>query len=169
MWLGTSRTKKKMKKYSVDSFGLKSRLTENQINDRLNERTLIKKYLTMESTDKDFIGRVGESKFEIFDSSFFPYGAACILQGTVTSTSDIKLTTTLHNGFRILFTVWAIGMTALFLITWLTDSPTLDSLIPFLIGMPIMILMFRLFIHGMYVLARNKGLKKIKDVLEIVN
>ena len=47
----------RMRKYSVDNYDFKSRLTENQIFDRPNERTLKKKYLTMGLTDKDFIGR----------------------------------------------------------------------------------------------------------------
>lgn len=158
-----------MKKYSLDNYNIKSRLTEGQIIDRLNDRTLKKKHLTMESTDKDFIGRINADKFEIFNNSFIPYGAACVLQGTINSTSDIKLTTTLHKAFRILFVVWTIGMSLLFLISWLLTSSTLNSLLAFLIGMPILILLFRLFLHGMYLLARNKGLKKLKKVLEVVD
>ena len=157
-----------MKKYSIDNYDLKSRLTVGQIIDRLNDRTLKKKYLTMESTDKDFLGRVSADKFEIFDNSFIPYGAACILQGTINSTSDIKLTTTLHKAFRALFAVWAIGMTLLFLISCLLKPATVD-LLAFIIGMPILILLFRLFLHGMYVLARNKGLNKIKKALDVVD
>jgi len=156
-----------MKKYSVDFFDFKSRLTNNQILDRLNERTLKKKYLTMEPTDKDFIGRIQDDKFEIFQASFFPYGAACVLQGTISPTSDIKVTTSLHKGFRILFAVWVIAITTLFLVTWFFSSKEFDSLIVFIIGMPIMTLVFRLFLHGAYVLARDKGLKKIKDLLDI--
>lgn len=156
-----------MKKYSVDVYDFKTGLTDNQILDRLNQRTLKKKYLTMESTDKDFIGRIQYNRFEIFQASFFPYGAACILQGTITPDSCIKLTTTLHTGFRMLFTIWMIAMTTLFLVTWMLDPTSPDILLAFVIGMPIGILIFRLFLHGVYVLARNNGLRKIKEVLEI--
>ncbi|WP_347157101.1 hypothetical protein [Pontibacter chitinilyticus] len=121
----------------------------------------------MESTDKDFIGRIQDDKFEIFQATFFSYGAVCVLQGTITPTSDIKLTTTLHKGFRILFAIWVIAMTALFLVTWILDSAKLDTLLVFVIGMPIGVLFFRLFLHVAYVLARNNGLRKVKDVLEI--
>jgi hypothetical protein len=58
-------------------------------------------------------------------------------------------------------------MTALFLVTWMLNSAKLDALIIFVIGMPIGILFFRLFLHGVYVLARNNGLRKIKDILEV--
>lgn len=157
-----------MRKYSVDTYDFKSRLTNKQIQDRLNQRTLKKKYLTMESTDKDFIGRIQDDKFEVFRASFFPYGAACILQGTISPTSEIKMTTFLHNGFRILFAVWVIAMTTLFLVTWLIDSRQFASLLTIIIGMPIVTFLFRLFLHGAYLLARDKGVKKIKDVLDIV-
>jgi hypothetical protein len=156
-----------MKKYSVDKYDFKSRLTDNEIRERLNSRTLKKKYLTMESTDKEFIGRIQDDKFEIFLATFFPYGAACVLQGTITPTSDIKLTTTLHKGFRILFTIWVVVMTALFLVTWILNTAKMDTLLVFLIGMPIGALFFRLFLHIVYVLARNNGLQKMKDVLGI--
>jgi hypothetical protein len=156
-----------MKKYSVDVYDFKSDLTSNQMLDRLTQRTLKKKYLTMESADKDFIGRIQGDKFEIFYATFFPYGAACIFQGTITPASEIKLTTTLHKGFRILFTVWIIVMAALFLVTWVLNSAKPDTLVAFVIGMPIGILFFRLFLHGVYLLARNNGLQKLKEVLEI--
>jgi hypothetical protein len=155
-----------MKKYSVDNYNLRSRLTDNEIKDRLNSRTLKKKYLTMESTEKDFIGRIQDDKFEIFHATFFPYGAACVLQGTI-KTSDIKLTTTLHKGFRILFMLWVAAMTVLFLVTWILDSAKLDTLLIFILWMPIGVLFFRLFLHVAYVLARNNGLQKMKHVLEI--
>lgn len=157
-----------MRKYSVDTYDFKSRLTDKQIQDRLNQRTLKKKYLTMESTDKDFIGRIQDDKFEVFQASFFPYGAACILQGTISPTSEIKMTTFLHNGFRILFAVWVIAMTTLFLVTFLFNPRQFASLLTIIIGMPIVTFVFRLFLHGAYVLARDKGVKKIKDVLDIV-
>jgi hypothetical protein len=156
-----------MKRYSLDNYNFKSRLADNEIRDRLTSRTLKKKYLTMESTDKDFIGRIQDDKFEIFHATFFPYGAACVLQGTITPTSDIKLTTTLHKGFRILFSIWVVVMTVLILVTWILDSAKLDTLLVFVIGMPIGVLFFRLFLHVVYVLARDNGLRRMKDVLEI--
>jgi len=121
----------------------------------------------MESTDKDFIGRIQDDKFEVFQASFLPYGAACIIGGTISSTSDIKVTTSLHNGFRILFTVWVVAITTLFVVTWFIGPRQFDSLIAFIIGMPIMTFLFRLFLHGAYILARDKGLKKLKGVLGI--
>jgi len=158
-----------MKKYSEDKFEFKSRLNPDQIIDKLDSRTLKKDRLGMVLTDKDFIGRIHADSFSVIDSSYpIPYGATCILHGTISSTSQISLTTTLHKAFRILFLIWLIVMSILFLTFWILDSARIDGLLAFLIGMPIIAILFRLFLHGMYVLARDHGLKKIKTILELV-
>lgn len=168
-WDNFDFDKKEMKKYSEDKFELRSRLTPNEIIDRLSERTLKKNVLGMELTDKEFIGRVNSDSFEVIDSSFFiPYGASCILRGTINQDSTISIVTTLHRAFRILFIVWLIAMTALFLTFWIIDSTRIDGLLAILIGMPICAFLFRLFFHVMYVLARNKGLTKMKTILDVV-
>lgn len=172
MWPWTIPTpkKKRMKKYSEDKFEFKSRLTPIEIIERLSNRTLEKKVLGMVMTDKDFIGRINQDSFEIIESSFFiPYGASCILKGTINQASTINLVTTLHKAFRMLFIIWLIAMTMLFLTFWIIDSAPLDGLLAIIIGMPIIATLFRLFLHGMYVLARNKGLGKIKILLEVAN
>jgi len=166
----TQTDSKKMKKYSEDIFELRSRLTPNEIMERLSGRTLKKKVLGMVLTDKDFIGRIDQDSFEVIDSSFFiPYGASCILKGTVNPTSTITLVTTLHKAFRVLFLIWLITMTLLFIIFWITDSTPIDGLLAIIIGMPIIATLFRLFLHGMYVIARNSGLTKMKRILEVTD
>jgi hypothetical protein len=161
--------KNRMKKYSEDKFEFKSRLNPNEIIDRLKNRTLKKETLGMVLTDKDFIGRIEKDSFSIIDSSYpLPYGAACILKGTISSESQITLTTTLHKAFRILFFVWIIAMTTLFITFWILDSARIDGLLAIVIGMPIITLFFRLFLHLMYVPARNNALKKVKRILEAV-
>lgn len=158
-----------MKKYSEDKFEFKSRLTPMEIMERLSKRTLEKKVLGMVLTDKDFIGRINQGSFEIIDSSFpLPYGASCILTGTISTTSHIALTTTLHKAFHVLFIVWIMAITILFLAFWI-QSPELSGLLTFIIGMPITALLFRSFLHVMYVQARNKGLTKVKSILEVAD
>ena len=158
----------KMKKYSEDVFELKSRLTPIEIFERLIERTVEKKNLVMVLTDKDFIGKINQPSFEIIDSSYpIPYGASCILKGTVNPNSTINLVTSLHKVFRILFLVWIIALTALVLVFWVIDLLPLDGLFAIIIGMPIAAIFFRLFLHGMYILARNKGLTKMKAILDV--
>ena len=169
-WDNFGFDKVRMKKYSEDKFELRSRLTPNEIIDRLTNRTLEKKVLGMVLTDKDFIGRVHQNSFEVIDSSsFIPYGASCILKGTVNPNSTIDIVTTLHKVFRILFLIWLIVMTILFLVFWIIDSVPIDGQFAILIGMPIIATIFRLFLHGMYILARNKGLTKMKGILEVTD
>jgi hypothetical protein len=156
-----------MKSYSVDTFEMNSRLPYDQILDRLNQRTLRKESLTMKLTDKDFIGRIQDNKFEIFQACFFPYGALCVLQGTISPTSQLQVTTSLHKGFRFLFAAWVASMTILFFAFWLSDPVDFVPLVAFLVGMPIGGFLFRLYLHGAYVLARNSALRKMKEVLEI--
>jgi hypothetical protein len=157
-----------MKKYSEDKFILKSALAPDEIKDILQSRTLIKKNLTNESTDKDFIGRFNERKFSIFDSSFFPNGVACVMHGEINQDSEIILTTTLHKGLRIVLLVWSIVMTGLFIGFWFINSSKVDLvLIP--IFMPIAVLLFRLILHGQYVYTRNRAMRKIKGLLQIDN
>jgi hypothetical protein len=157
-----------MKRYSEDKFELKSQLTSGEIIGRLSERTLKKNVLGMELTEKDFIGKINPDSFEIIDSSsFIPYGASCILKGTVSQTSTISLVTTLHKAFRVIFIVWMIAMTISFLTFWIIDSARIDGLMAFFIGMPICAVLLRLFLHVMYILARNKGLAKMKTLLDV--
>jgi hypothetical protein len=99
-----------VKKYSEDKFVLRCPLTPFEIFERLNGRTLEKKTLAMVWTDKDFIGKINKASFEVIDSSYpIPYGAACILKGTINPNSTINLVTSLHRSFRILFLVWIPG------------------------------------------------------------
>lgn len=159
-----------MKKYSEEKFELQSRLTPEEITQRLSNRTLNNKALAMVFTSKDFIGRIDGDCFSIIDSSYpLPYGAACILNGTITSSSVIILSATLHKAFRMLFRVWLIGMAVLFMSFWITDSAEINELLAFIIGMPIATLLFRLFLHGMYLLARNHALNKMKRILDVVD
>ena len=129
-----------------------------------------KRSLGMVMTDKDFIGRISHDSFEIIDSSFpIPYGASCTLKGKVNPNSTINLVTSLHKGFRVLFLFWLIAMTVLVLVFWAIDSAPIDGLFAMIIVIPIVTTFFRLFLHGMYVLARNKGLTKMKVILEVVD
>jgi len=159
-----------MKKYSENTYEFKSRLSSDEIIGRLKNRTLKKETLAMVLTDKDFIGRIEHDSFSIIDSTYpLPYGAACVLKGTITPDSQIILTTTLHKAFRILFLVWIIVVTTLFLTFWILDSARIDGLFAFVIGMPIIAILLRLFLHAMYALTRNKALKKVKRILEAVD
>lgn len=152
------------KRYSEDTYILKSELSPSEIVSSVSQNTLIKKSLTAEFTNKKFIGRVESDSFSIFDSAPFPSGVGCIIHGKIKETSEISLTTTLHKGFRILFLVWALVMSTLFIAFWFIDPSRID-LLAFFIFMPVAILFFRIVLHGYYVFARNRALRKLKALL----
>ena len=170
MWPGQFLFDERMKKYSQDTFELKSQLTPFEIIERLRNRTLAKSALSMVITDKDFIGRINQDSFEIIGSTYpLPYGATCTLKGTVNHDSTINLVTSLHKAFRILFLVWFIVLTVVIIVFSIIESAPINGLFAIIIGMPIAATLFRLFLHGMYVLARDKGLTKMKAILETAN
>jgi hypothetical protein len=156
----------KIKKYSQDNYTLKSNLVLAEVKAILKENTLIKKNLTSEFTNKNFIGRIQEDTFSIFDSAPFPSGVACIIHGEIRSTSEITLTTTLHKGFRVLLLVWAIVMSAIFIGFCFIDPTRIDLLV-FTVFMPIAIFLFRLVLHGYYVYTRNRALRKLRRILSV--
>jgi hypothetical protein len=122
----------------------------------------------MESTGKDFIGRINQDSFEIIESSFFiPYGALCIIKGTVNQNSTISVVTTLHKAFRVLFLGWLIVVTVTSITFLINDPGRIGGLLVIPLVMVVASILFRLFLHGMYVLARNKGLLKMKEILEV--
>lgn len=157
-----------MKNLSEDKFELKSPLTEKEIYDRLQKRTLKKRWLSMSWTNKELIGHVDSESFSVISSSFpFPYGAACVVNGKVKPMSEITLTTTLHKAFRILFLVWLIFMTVGLIFTWFSESGGLVGAFWILFGMGIVGFILRLYLHGMYLWARRDVMKKLKRILEI--
>lgn len=163
-----------MKKFSTNTFHLKTHLPPDQIISTLEAHTLKREVLAMVSTDKDFIGRIGSNSFEVIGSSsfhFLPYGGACVLKGTVNPDSTIALVTTLHKAFRILFKAWVVVMTALFFVLgfWLYDSTGIVEVLLFAIVFPICAVLFRLYLHGAYVLARNKALDKLIILLDALD
>jgi len=156
-----------MKKYSVDTYIFNSPLSRIQIHEELNQRTLVKESLTMEWTEKDFIGRLNDEQFELFQASFLPYGAACIINGKISPTSEIQITTSLHGAFRIMFFTWAIAMTILIIVSsYLLREVPFDGIIKDILGLTIATLFFRLFLHLSYIMARNNGVKRIKEILK---
>lgn len=157
----------KFKKYSEDTYTVKSSLNSAEIKAILKSNILIKENLTAEFTSKSFIGRIQDNTFSIFDSASFPTGVACVIHGEIKPTSEVALRTTLHKAFRILFLVWAVLMSAVFIVFWLID-PAQVQLLVFLIFMPIAIILFRLVLHGYYVFARNRALQKLRAMLRVI-
>lgn len=157
-----------MKKFSEDRYVFRSDLAAGDIVTMLEKRTLIQGHLIkLSSTDKDFIGRIHDNTFLIFDSSFFPNGIACVLHGEINPDSEIIITTTLHRGFRTLFLIALIAMVGNTIFNILIDVSQWETALVYVFLTPIMAFVLRMFLHGYYVLTRNRALQKIKDVLKV--
>lgn len=121
-------------------------------------------------TNKDFIGKIERNSFLIIDSSYpLPYGATCVLKGIIGPESQIIVTTTLHKIFRIFSTALMVILMAVFVISCIRNAVGIYGLLVFAIVISIGTLLFRLYLHLMYVAARNKALKRLKMILEIVD
>lgn len=155
-----------MKKYSIDTYIFNSPLSRSQIHEILHQRTLIKESLTMEWTDKEFIGRLNDDQFKLIQASFIPYGAACTITGSISPTSEIHITTSLHRALRILLLIWVVAITTVYFVSNLLRGDLFEGLTRYIVAMTIATLLFRLFLHGSYVLARDKAVKRIKEILQ---
>ena len=156
-----------MKKLSENSYFFISDINSNEIKARLHERILRKESLTMERTQKDFIGKLYENKFSLIDS-WFPIGSACVIDGIINGddSTQINLTTSLQKAFQILFLIWIIVITGLVILGSIKTSNQSFSIGPYFVLL-IGIVFFRLFIHGIYVLARNSSINKLEWILEL--
>jgi hypothetical protein len=154
-----------MDKFSKDSYIFKSELSFDRAKEQISDRTLRRTFLGMEMTQKDFIGKINENRFKLISSSWLPFGAVCVVNGEIDERDStlVCLTTKLHLAFRILFSVWAIFMIgAVFLFLFTSEQQVHFG--PILV-LPFAIAFFRLFLHGMYVLARNNALSRLKRAL----
>jgi hypothetical protein len=158
-----------MNKLSENNYDFITDLHPNEIKARLQERILKKENLIMERTKMDFIGKIHDNQFSIIDS-WFPVGAACVIKGLINEgeSTHINLITSLHKAFRILFTIWAIAIAGL-LIYGSINAPNRQFSIGSFFALLIAIIFFRLFLHGIYILARNKATKKLEWILELKN
>lgn len=157
----------KMKKISENIYNFNCDLNLYEIQTRLHERVLEKESLTMERTKKDFIGKIHGNQFSIIDS-WFPIGAACVINGEIDEGefTQINLTTSLHKAFRILFTIWVLAITGLIIFGSIGSPHERFSIAPYF-TLVLIVIFFRLFLHGIYVLARNRATKKLEWILEL--
>lgn len=153
-----------MKTFSRNEYRFSSKLTSLEIYKLLVENTLEKDLLVMVRTKKLFMERLKENAFSLISSSMFPYGAICVSRGEIKGDKNAKLVifTKVHPAFIILWIIWLVTM--ILLVFLLEDFNGLMKMLPILL---IGAFLFRLFIHGMYVLSRNNVIDKYKKVLEL--
>lgn len=112
-----------------------------------------------------FIGEVGDDWFKIIGSD--KKSVVCIVEGQIEATQEssiINIRSRTRKAFIVLFYIWCV---VIFLLS--TIFP-LVSKKAFAVGpiilLPIMAIIFRLFIHYLYVRGRNKTVKLIRELLE---
>lgn len=137
------------------------------VRQRLLNNTLLKKSLIREKTNKAFIGTVDADGFYIISSSAL--GVACTLRGQLSrgngkNNTHIDIETRTQRVFIWLLAVWMIVVTAAAIVPGLLKATYVFTPMPFVL-LIFGAVAFRLFIHGLYIIARNKAINQFKQVL----
>lgn len=152
---------------SENSYSFLSDLDLKEAKLILLENTLIKTNLFYQSTAKQFIGHFKENNFSLI-GTFLPISIGCVLNGDFVQNEklEIKITSTLHKGFRLLYKIWLIVLSLLFVVFSIVNF-NIESVLILLIGLLFGAIFFKLFLHGIYVIARNSALNNLRKLLII--
>lgn len=145
-------------------YEIETDLTPYELSARLKRHTLSTEKLARVRTDKEFIGDVDEEGFTIIQSTRL--GMLSIFTGVITEregTTIIEVNAKVHTAFIRLYTLWAVLM-AMFLVFIYIKGPHGDSASTVLIEYFIAIIFFRIFIQVFYLIARNRGIKKLIEI-----
>ncbi len=154
-----------MIRLSTDMYLLKSDCDPNNLLQLVQKNTL-NHSLVMTSTKRYFIGRIGNNSFKIISSSMLPYGALCVVIGEIKPNGTIEIQTSLHKAFRVLYIIWLLVMVTVFILSEdfqdmnFSDMTGISSLL--ILGA----FLFRLYMHGMYVWARNHSIMRLSTLLQ---
>lgn len=153
-----------LQKLSTDHYHFKSKLSTEQIKEKLIRATTDIKTGVRFNTTHDFIGTVSEDGFSIMNTEI-GIGSVCVMNGNVKESSELELIAIVHKGFIVLFVCWAVAIGLAFLVIMVMDF-SLGSLlyVPLFLFAAIA---FRLFIHVVYIISRNKALTKLKTIFEL--
>jgi VIT1/CCC1 family predicted Fe2+/Mn2+ transporter len=154
-------------KFSTDRFNIPISLSPSELTNRLSEQTQSSWNFMMKPTTKKFIGTVTSQGFKVISSSF-PIGGVCVMEGKLTGDErQIQLKTSVNRAFRILYVVWLVGMFTLNLVGMIISRITeISTWIRASVIFIIVAILFRLLIHGIYVLSRNSSVKRLKEHLK---
>ncbi|GAA4922898.1 hypothetical protein [Mucilaginibacter defluvii] len=153
--------------FGRNTFHFTSNLSVTDVRQRISKNTLIKDRLTSEKTDKTFIGTVETDEFYIMSSSAI--GVACTLRGKLSrgngkNNTHIDIETRTQRIFIWLVVIWMVVISAVAVLPDLLKATYVFSPLPFAL-LIFGAVAFRLFIHGLYIIARNKAINEFKQVL----
>ncbi len=150
----------------LEPIDLKTNLLKSDVEKRIKDNTFQMTSITSVKTSKKFIGYLFYDKFKLIDSS--QTGYFCVLHGKLTDDNNCKISikAKLHNTFLALYIIWVIVLGSLLVWEYRDDLYNSDVYYG-LIGFGIMAILFRLFIHIPYTVARQRALKNLKYFLDI--
>jgi hypothetical protein len=153
-----------------DNFTLTIHKGIPEIKGILSKNTLKKPFRALigrERTDKVLIGKIQDENFSVIGSS--PIGVICKLDGKFQFVSHeqtlIKIETSIQKAFTVLFAIWVIIISALAIfLPYLTNAKSTFSIFSLLLVV-IVAFCFRLFLHIVYIISRNKAIEKVEDLM----
>ncbi|MCC8408720.1 hypothetical protein LJ707_07255 [Mucilaginibacter sp. UR6-1] len=153
--------------FGRNTFHFTSNLSITEVRQRITNNTLVKDRLTPEKTNKAFIGSVDAAGFNIISSS--AVGIACTLRGELSrgtgkNNTHIDIETRTQRVFIWLILIWVLVVTAAAIVPGLLKSTYVFSPLPFLL-LVFGAVAFRLFIHGLYIIVRNKAIERFRQAL----
>ena len=154
-----------MIRLSTDNYILKSVVTTDDLLKLVQENTL-NHSLVMTSTKRSFIGRIESNSFKIISSSWLPYGAFCVVTGKIKANSSTEIRTSLHKAFRVLFFVWIVFVIASAIFIGIQQEFTYTDWLVECLGFIVLVILFRLYLHGLYVWTRNHSIKRLSILLK---
>ena len=152
---------------SENTYSFLSDINLEEAKSILLKNTLIKTNLFYQSTAKQFIGNFIENKFSLI-GTFSPISIGCVLNGDFVQKEklEINITTTLHKGFSLLYKIWLIVLSLVFVVFSIVNF-NIESVLILLIGLLFGAIFFKLFLNVIYVIARNSALNNLRKLLKI--
>lgn len=148
--------------FSNNTYTLNSSLSPEEIQTGLSEKTVQNPDDDHNHKDKEFMGKIEKNTFSLTNSSF-PYNMACVFQGNINEGEGIQIHTSLHRPFKTLYMVWTMAI-ALFLLVFGIECAT--AMTPGLATFLFAAIFVRLFMYVTFIMARSKGIDKLKKILQ---
>ncbi len=151
-------------KISSNTYELQAKESKSEFLKSLRKDTKKSGSLTMSVTNKHFIGLVSNDSFKVI-TSLFPVGAVCVIESLPSEQNHVKFKTRINKAFIVLLGLWFMALLAVSIILPLS----LDQEFSYsnIIGLLIGLLIFRIFLHGVYIISRNGALNRFKKVMNI--
>ena len=151
-------------KISEDHFSYQLSEDKFAFINRLEAATHKNRFLAMSTTPKKFIGVVHNDSFKLI-GTWKPRAVACVAKGQLIG-NTLKVSTSLHRAFLILFFFWLTIITGVGIFGLINLSTKVTDWMIAIFGLIVVASFFRLFLHIAYVVARRKFMIQFTDFLD---